>query len=76
VSDSDGIVTLTAGLTVPLLALQVLWSLENRGLRLNVDGDWLMVGPREKLNDDDREAIRRWRSHLLALIAYQPGRVQ
>ena len=34
-----------------------------------LDGDRLMVGPRDRLTDEDREQIRRWKRHLLAIVA-------
>jgi hypothetical protein len=68
-SASDYVV-LRGGLTLPLAALRVAWNLEARGLRLGVDGDMLTVGPRTLVTDADREALRRWKPHLLALVAY------
>jgi hypothetical protein len=41
--------------------------------------DVLVVGPRTRLTDDDRALIRKWKLHLLAIIAYDAdahGRVQ
>jgi hypothetical protein len=71
----DDSVTLTGGLTVPLLALQVLWGLENRGVSLTVDGDSLIVNPRQLITDVDRVAIRQLKRHLIALVGYEavPG---
>jgi hypothetical protein len=58
------------GLTVPLDALRLALDLENRGLHFTLDGDGILVGPRDRLTDDDRDAIRRWRTHLRALVGY------
>jgi hypothetical protein len=45
--------------------------LEDRGLTLTIDdGDVLVVGPRNRLTDDDRALIRRWKRHLLAIVTY------
>jgi hypothetical protein len=63
-------VTLTGGLTVPLDVLRFAWSLEDRGCRFRVDGDGLVVGPPALLTEADRDAIRQWREHIKALIAY------
>lgn len=63
-------VTLRGGLTLPLAAVQLAWSLEDRGLHLGIDrdGEVLSVGPSDRLTDDDRAMIRRWKPHLVALV--------
>lgn len=71
-STSDDFVTLRSGLTLPLAAIQLAFDLENRGLRLRIDGDSLSVGPGDRLTDADRALIRRWKPHLLAIVAYTP----
>ena len=63
-------VTLTGGLIVPLAALQALLALEDRGLRFTLDGDDIVAHPRQLLTDEDRQMIRSWRPHIVALIAY------
>ena len=69
-------VVLKGGLTVPLEALQVAWSLEDRGATFDVEGSELVVdGPRSLLTDQDRTAIRRWREHLKAIASDQAPEV-
>jgi hypothetical protein len=69
-------VLLKGGLTLPLAALRLTWDLENRGLELTTEGgDILIAGPRERLTDDDRAALRRWKRHILVLLAYNPPEV-
>lgn len=68
-SESAGLVVLHGGLAVPLAALRVLWSLEDRGLIVRLDGDGLLVGPRGKLTDADRAGIRQHRDDLRQLVA-------
>jgi hypothetical protein len=63
-------VTLKSGLTLPVAALQLAWALEDRGLHFSADGDILSVGPGDRLTDADRAQIRRWKTHLLALVGY------
>ncbi len=64
-------VMLRGGLTVPVAALQVLWSLEHRGVSLRLDDeDVIIANPRAKLTDEDRVAIRRWKLHVVALLQY------
>lgn len=59
------------GLTVPLEVVQLALDLEQRGVHLiREDGDVLLVGPRERVTDDDRVQLRRWKRHLLAIMAY------
>jgi hypothetical protein len=69
-------VTLRNGYVVPLAALQLALNLEDRGCVLRLDGDQLFAGPRDRLTDDDRVAIRRWREHLKAVISHCDIEVQ
>jgi hypothetical protein len=64
------LVVLSNGLSVPVDALRLLWQLEDRGLCIRVDGDGLAIGPRERLTDEDRALIRRWRDDLLAVVVH------
>lgn len=75
-STTSETVVLRGGLSVPLAALRLLWSLEDRGLviRLDPTGE-LRIGPREYLTDADRANIRRWRDALAAAVAYCDTRV-
>ncbi len=68
-------VQLAAGPIVPIAAWRLALDLESRGCSLHLDGDALVIGPREKLTQADRDAIRRWRNHLCALVAYEPPTV-
>jgi hypothetical protein len=69
-------VVLKGGLTVPLEALQLAWSLEARGATVGVDGiDLIVEGPRGLLTDADQVAIHRWKRHLMALAAYRAPEV-
>ncbi len=68
-SDSD-LIALKGGLVVPLPVLQVLWSLEDRGVRVRVDGDKIVVNPKELMTDDDRAVLRRWKAHVRAILEY------
>ena len=81
-SASDDVVALLPGvsgegLVVPVDALTLLLSLEERGLMLMIDPDTdaLIAFPAKLLTSDDCTAIRRWRCHLRALMAYQPPEV-
>ena len=69
VSASDFVV-LRGGLSLPLAPFLLALDLEQRGLHLTLEGDVLKVGPCDLLTDADRALIRRWKAHLLAIVAY------
>ena len=68
------LVTLRGGLAVPVVALRVLWGLEERhfDVRLADDGA-LLVAPGSKLTAGDRAAIAEHRDALRDLVAYCAG---
>ena len=66
-------VTLKGGLLVSLPALQTLWSLEDRGFLLRVDGDALVVRPKSRITPDEDHAIRDHRVELIQLVQYCEG---
>lgn len=76
-SASDYVV-FSSGLALPLAALRLAWELEARGLHLGADGEMLTLGPRDLITDEDRARVRRWKPHLLAIVALAnaPGGVQ
>lgn len=67
------------GLDVPMAALALALELENRGCTLQQDGEKLRIkgpnGAKPELSSSDIERITRWKTHLLALRAYQPPEV-
>ena len=67
---SEKLVTLRGGVTVPVLALRILWALEERyfDVRLANNGV-LLVAPGSKLTTHDRAAIAQHREALRALVA-------
>ncbi|HMJ81950.1 MAG TPA: hypothetical protein VK504_02215 [Vicinamibacterales bacterium] len=74
---SSELVILRGGLVVPLPAVELALDLERRGIELWIeDGDALCVGPPTHLTDEDRAALRRWKLHVLAFLAYVPPGVQ
>lgn len=67
-------VTLRGGLTVTLPALQLLWSLEERGFNLRVGPSGrLVVSPASRLTPDERAALREHRDAIVALVRYCEG---
>jgi hypothetical protein len=67
------LVELKQGPTVPEDVVDLLITLESRGIRLAVDGDKLRVsGPDGKpdLTPEDGDRIRKWKPHLLAVVDY------
>jgi hypothetical protein len=71
-SGSDGYVLLRGGLAVPVAPVVLLFALEQRGLSVSREGDYLVVRPKGRLTDEDRRQLARWKAHLLALIDYRP----
>jgi len=70
----DRVVVLKGGLTIPVPALLLLLDLEARGARFepNEDGGFA-VWPRKVLTDADRQALRRWKPAIRAMLEYEPG---
>ena len=69
--NASELVVLSAGPTLPVDVVRFALALEDRGCTLRVDGDRLLVGPKDKLTSEDRRTIVRWRESLLALAAYR-----
>jgi hypothetical protein len=63
-------VCLRGGLTVPVEPVKLLLDLERRGFHLTRDGSDIVIQPFSLLTDEDRDALRRWKPHALALLAY------
>jgi hypothetical protein len=75
-SASD-LVVLKGGLSVPVAALRLALALEDKGCVFRVDDDGvLLVGPRDKLSESDRAAIRQWRDDLARIVSYTAPVVQ
>ena len=79
---SEELVTLapgpTGGLTVPVDAYNLILELERRDLILSQVGDTLRIqgpkGTKPELSAADVERIKRYKHHLLVLLAYRaPG---
>ncbi|MBA3638419.1 MAG: hypothetical protein M3451_09640 [Chloroflexota bacterium] len=70
-SEPVELVMLQPGCYVPLVALQLLWRLEDAGFRidLTVDGR-LRIGPRSRLTTADDQSIRQHRDVLVALVRH------
>jgi hypothetical protein len=64
------LVMLRHGLTVPVRAIELALDLERRGVHLELDGADILVGPRDRITDDDRQQIRALKPFLLVLVAY------
>ena len=53
---------------VPDQALQILWSLEDRGVQIKIDHDALTMKPMSKITDSDRRLIKQYKSHIMHLV--------
>jgi hypothetical protein len=72
----DRLVLLAGGLALPVEPILLALELEQRGLQLSREGaDTLVVQPHQDLTTEDRERIRRWKHHLLALVDYRAPEV-
>ena len=57
------------GALVPDPVLHLLWSLEERGVEIRIDGDdTLVMKPISKIPESDRALIRRYKAHLVLLV--------
>ena len=63
-------ITLKGGLTVSLETLRLLWAFEDRGCTVKVEAGALLIGPRSRITDEEREQIREHRDELLAVVNY------
>jgi hypothetical protein len=63
-------VLLRGGLMLRVDALQLAWSLEDRGVRLSRTGEQLIVEPASALTADEVVALRRLKPHVLAALDY------
>src|SRR5262245_28685767 len=65
-------VTLKNGPTLPVEPLLLALDLEQRGIPVATDSDHQFIIPSDsRLTAQDREAIRRWRHHLGAIVDYR-----
>ena len=64
-------VTLKMGPTLPVEAIELALSFEERGIPLDTDNDQLVLDEGdEHLTDADCEGISRWRRHLAVIVEY------
>ena len=49
-------------------ALHLLWSLENRGVKIRIDHDALVMTPTSKIPESDRRLIKQYKAHLMHLV--------
>jgi hypothetical protein len=62
-------VTVEGGLTLPLPAINLAVDLKVRGIVLAIDGEHELIVPNDpRLTAADRDAIHRWRRHLVAIL--------
>ena len=65
------------GLTCPVEPYRLLQQFEQRGIRLSLDGEGIIVRPAGALTEAERAALRRWRAHVRVLLTPpSPSEVQ
>ncbi len=72
------VIDLKNGPTLPIAVFELALALETRGFTFQAVGDQLRVIPprdtngteRDTLSEIDREAIKKWKLHLLAVVDY------
>ena len=73
ITTAPELVTLKDGRAVSVVALRLLWDLEIRGFDVRLgDGHCYMVlvGPSDRLTDEDKAAIQTHRDALAELVRY------
>jgi hypothetical protein len=61
-------ITLQTGRIVRIEAILLADDLAVRGIRLQRDGDDILIGPSSYLTDEDRASVRLWKQHILAVL--------
>ncbi len=56
---------------LPRAALELVWALEARGIRLSLRGELLHFSPKARLTDEDCVAIRTWRMALRDIVEFK-----
>jgi hypothetical protein len=74
-ADSERYVCLKDGPIVPVAPILLLLDLEAKGFRLERDGNDILIHPASKLSDEDREQLKLWKAHVLAMLDYIPTAV-
>lgn len=68
--DEAQAITLRGGLSIPVAALRLAWQLEGIGVSMCVDGDDLVLRPRQLVPAEDVPRLRQYRRDIMRLIAY------
>lgn len=71
-SDVDRFVWLQAGLVVPVAAVEAVLAIERAGHRVRIDrdGQHLLIENRGAIDPDDLAALRKWKQHAILLLQY------
>lgn len=63
-------VVLRGGVVAPVESLRLLWTLEDNGYQIRLDGDELVISPGFRLTRQQRLALRRHKQALIDLVQY------
>jgi hypothetical protein len=67
--NASRLIRLAGGLVVPIAAYALTWDLEQRGCELALDGRDVLVGPRDRITDDDRRGIRKYKADIRVILS-------
>jgi hypothetical protein len=67
-------ITLRNGTVIPAVVLYLLQDMENRGLKVRLDGAQIIATPKYLLTEKDRAAVRQYRPHVIAVLSDNPER--
>src|SRR5688572_24075745 len=63
-------IVLPGGPTLPVAPWLLALDLERRGVRLWREGSDILIEPFNELTANEVQQLRRWKAHVLALLAY------
>ena len=70
---TDRLVCLRGGFVTPIEPYLLLLRLERDGFTFRLSADGVPeVAPFDRVTADDLAALRRWRSHIVLLLRYEP----
>lgn len=66
----DTPITLKGGFVVPVEALRLAWRLEEIGISMRVEGNVLVLRPRDRIPPEDLPTLRRYQRDIMRIVEY------